>query len=57
MVGAVHNYDKAQIKQKKFKRCVKCKENHPIEWFGIDLERTDGRSNKCSKLRRNGRVE
>ncbi|MBF31878.1 MAG: hypothetical protein CL529_11975 [Aequorivita sp.] len=39
----------AQITAKKIKWCNKCKENHPATWFGQDLERTDGLSNKCSK--------
>lgn len=49
MRGTINNAGRAQIKTKKIKFCNKCKENHPVEVFGPDLERTDGLSNKCSK--------
>lgn len=42
----------AEIKEVKSKWCTKCKTYHPREFFGIDLERTDGLSNKCSKRKR-----
>ena len=55
MVGAIHNIGtngKARITRKKVKRCYKCKKDHPVEYFSPDLERTDGLSNKCSKIKR-----
>lgn len=52
MRGAIHRIGrngKAEIVKKKNKWCNKCKENHPVEFFSQDLERSDGLSNKCSK--------
>lgn len=51
----IHNYGlngKAEIKEKKLKFCNKCKIHHDVLYFGIDLERTDGLSNKCRKTKR-----
>lgn len=43
---------RASLPKKKIKWCNKCKENHPVSWFRVDLERSDGLNNKCSlKLR------